>query len=141
MADLVHQAGIQTSPAALYTAISEGDGLKGWWSEHSVIENDLASVSFYNNMVTFKLRVSELIPNERVVWDVEGGPPDWDNTQISWTISEHDGQTMLDFAHRGLDVDEGRLGSINYNWGWYVISLKFYLEKGEGMPHTDADMA
>ncbi|MEM7033650.1 MAG: SRPBCC domain-containing protein [Chloroflexota bacterium] len=140
MTDLVHQAGIQTSPAALYAAIAEANGLKNWWSEHSHIEDALASVSFYNNMVTFKLRVSESVPNEKIVWDVEGGPPDWSNTQISWTISEHEGQTMLDFAHRGLNVPEDRLGGINYNWGWYVISLKFYLEKGKGMPHTDADL-
>ena len=63
MADLLHQAGIQASPNALYKALMEAEGLKGWWSEHSVVEDSVASVSFYNNMVTFKLRVSEAVPN------------------------------------------------------------------------------
>lgn len=44
-------------------------------------------------------------------------------------------------AHRGFVSTEGNFASVNYNWGWYVSSLKFYLEKGQGMPHTDADMS
>ena len=47
----------------------------------------------------------------------------------------------MDFAHRGLEMPEPAFANINYNWGWYLTSLRFYLEKGEGMPHTDADMA
>ena len=144
MADVLHQVGIQAVPETLYAALSQKEGLKSWWSEHSDIEptvGSLARVSFYNNMVTFKLRIAELEPNKRVVWAVEGGPPDWANTTITWTISEQDGQTMLHFAHRGFASTEGNFASVNYNWGWYVTSLKFSLEKGKGMPHTDADMA
>ena len=143
MADVLHQVGIQASPQELYSALTEVDGLKAWWSEHSVIEptvGSLASVSFYNNAVTFKLRIKELQPDEKVVWAVEGGPPDWANTNITWTISQNNGQSMLHLAHRGFASTEGNFANVNYNWGWYVTSLKFYLEKGEGMPHTDADL-
>ena len=141
MADILHQAGIQATPQQLYIALTQEAGLKSWWSEHSAIEGDLATVSFYNNMVTFKLRITESEPNSKVVWAVEGGPPDWANTTITWAISEHEGQTMLHFAHRGFASTGGNFAGVNYNWGWYVTSIKFYLEKGEGMPHTDADLA
>jgi uncharacterized protein YndB with AHSA1/START domain len=143
MVDILHQVGIQASPEKLYSALTEVKGLKGWWSEHSSIEpkeGSLASVSFYNNAVTFKLRVAELVPNEKIVWAVEGGPPDWADTTITWTLSKNEGQTMLHLAHRGFASTDGNFASVNYNWGWYVTSLKFYLEKGEGMPHTDADL-
>ena len=143
MADILHQVGIQASSEKLYAALTEIEGLKGWWSEHSSIEpkeGSLASVSFYNNAVTFKLRLAQLIPNKKIVWAVEGGPPDWADTTITWTLSENEGQTMLHLAHRGFASTEGNFASVNYNWGWYVTSLKFYLEKGKGMPHTDADL-
>lgn len=141
MADVLHQVAIQATPAQLYAALTKENGLKNWWSEHSTVEGSLTSVSFYNNMVTFKLRVAEQEPNSKVVWAVEGGPPDWANTTITWTIGEHEGQTMLHLAHRGFASTEGNFAGINYTWGWYLTSIKFLLEKGKGMPHTDADMA
>ena len=144
MADVLHELGIQATPDAVYAALTEEAGIKAWWSEHTKAEPTvgfLNEVSFYGNMVTFKLRNQTLEPGKRVVWAVEGGPPDWANTAMTWTISTKDGKTTLHFAHRGFASTEGSFASINYNWGWYLISLKFYLEKGAGMPHTDADMA
>ncbi len=143
MADVLHQVGIKTSPQDLYQALTQETGIKAWWSEHTKAAAKVGhvnEVSFYGNAVTFKLKVDRLDPGKKVVWVVEGGPPDWANTAITWTISEHEGQTMLHLAHRGFASTAGNFAGINYNWGWYLTSLKFYLEKGEGMPHTDADM-
>ncbi len=143
MVDILHQVGIEASPDAVYKALTETSGLRRWWSEHSEIQPEvgsLAQVSFYNKAVVFELRVNELIPNSKIEWTVQGGPPDWANTRITWTLSENQGQTMLHLAHRGFESTGGNFASVNYNWGWYVTSLKFYLEKGEGMPHTDADL-
>lgn len=143
MADVLHMVGIKASPIQIYTALTEESGLKRWWSEHSQAspkKDALNEISFYNGMAVFKLRVADLVPNKKVVWKVEGGPPDWAETTITWTISESEGQTMLHLAHAGFASTEGNFASVNYNWGWYLTSLKFLLEKGEGMPHTDADM-
>ncbi len=143
MVDILHQVGIQAPPAAVFEALTTPEGLQSWWSQHSAIEpreGTLASVSFYNNMVAFKLRVRELAPGQKVVWAVEGGPPDWADTEITWTLSENNGGTLLHLAHRGFASTGGNFANVNYNWGWYVTSLKFLLEKGAGMPHTDADL-
>ena len=143
MADILHQVGIQASQDALYSALTEQAGLQSWWSEHSVIEpsaGSMARISFYNNAVVFEFRVEELVPGESVVWKIVGGPPDWVDTTITWNLSPEEGQTILDFAHRGFASTEGNFASVNYNWGWYITSLKFLLEKRKGMPHTDADL-
>ena len=146
--DSIHQVGIKASPEAIYKALTEQGGIKSWWSEHtnaSPTVDFVNEVSFYGGMTVFMLRNAELIPGKKVVWAVVGGPPPWLNAEITWMLSSGEGpmegQTILDFAHRGLNLPEGVFGSINYSWGWYLSSLKFYLEKGEGMPHTDADMA
>lgn len=143
MADILHQVGLQTSREDVFQALTEQSGLKSWWSEHSVIEprvGSLAKVSFYNNAVTFEFRITELVPGEKVVWSLEGGPPDWLETVITWNLSAEEGQTMLNFVHSGFASTGGNFASVNYNWGWYITSLKFLLEKGKGMPHTDADL-
>ena len=146
--DSIHQVGIKATPEAIYAALTEQDGIKSWWSEHTTAEavpNAVNEVSFYGGMAVFKLRNTKLKAGEKVVWSVEGGPPPWMNTEISWEMSPGDGpmtgQTVVDFAHRGLELPEKPFGNVNFTWGWYLTSLKFYLEKGAGMPHTDADMA
>lgn len=146
--DSLHQVAIKAPPEAIYRAITEQNGFKSWWSEHAEAdpaEGGLNEVSFYGGLAVFKLRNTALLADEKVVWAVEGGPPPWIGTEITWKMSPGEGaaagQTVLDLAHRGLELPEGPFASINYTWGWYLTSLKYYLEKGEGMPHTDADMA
>lgn len=143
MADILHQVGIGATPERLYTALTDQQDVRAWWSEHSSIEptaGSQARVSFYNDAVVFVFQVAELVPGQKVVWAIQDGPPDWLNTTITWSISVVDGQTMIHLAHRGFPSMEGNFAGVNYNWGWYITSLKFYLEKGEGMPHTDADL-
>jgi len=146
--DSLHQIEIAASPEAIYSAITEQSGISNWWSEHTKAEAKvgfLNEVSFYGGMVQFQLRNETLAAGESVVWAVEGGPPPWIGTKIRWSLSPGEGPSagkmVLDFAHRNLELPEKVFASINYNWGWYLTSLKFYLEKGAGMPHTDADMA
>ena len=143
MADILHQTTIKASPETVFAALTKAEGIKAWWSEYTVAEPSVGfvnEVSFYGNMVTFKLRNNELTAGQKVHWAVEGGPHDWADTNITWTLSAQDGQTGLHFAHTGMASTEGNFAGANYTWGWYITSLKFYLEKGEGMPHTDADM-
>lgn len=143
MADILHRVGIRARAADVYAAITEPSGLQGWWSQHSKIEavvGSQAAVSFYNNAVTFLLDITDLQPDKHVGWAVAGGPPDWAGTTIEWSLGEQDGQTTVDFAHRGFADMGGNFPSVNYNWGWYLTSLKYFLEQSKGMPHTDADV-
>ena len=147
MADIYHLAGVKAGPEQIFEALTEQAHIRNWWSQFTEAEPRVGAlnvVSFYGGMAEFKLRVKELVSGEKVVWAVEGGPPDWANTTIIWSLSEGEGptagQTMVHLAHRGFASTDGNFASVNYNWGWYLTSLKFYLEKGEGMPHTEADM-
>lgn len=142
MADILHQVTIAKPAGEIYTALTEKQGLQAWWSQHSEIEaavGSTARVSFFGDMVVFELKIVELVAGQKVVWEITASPPEWENTTITWSLAEENGMTTVDFAHTGFASMEGSFPGINYNWGWYLTSLKFYLEKGEGMPHTDAD--
>jgi uncharacterized protein YndB with AHSA1/START domain len=147
MADIFHLAGIKAEPNEVFEALTHQDHIRSWWSQFTEASPEVGAlnvVSFYGGMAEFKLRVQELVPDEKVVWAVEGGPPDWADTTITWSLSAGEGmtagQTMVHLAHRGFAEMDASFANVNYNWGWYLTSLKFYLEKGEGMPHTEADM-
>ena len=147
MADILHLVGIHSDRNRIFKALTSQADIQGWWSQFTEAEARVGAVnrvSFYGGMVVFELRVESLVPGEQVVWAVTGGPPDWQGTRITWTLTDGEGpsagQTMVHFTHAGFESTGGNFASVNYNWGWYLTSLKFYLEKGTGMPHTEADM-
>ena len=143
MADILHEVTINASPKQVYAALTRQDGLQSWWTEHAEAKAAVGTVStfsFYGGMAVFKLSVDELEPDSQVQWGVQQGPPGWENTHITWDLSEDEGKTKLLFGHRDWASTKGLYANTSYNWAWYMTSLKAYVESGKGTPHTDADM-
>lgn len=51
--------------------------------------------------------------------------------------ARHGGNTVLAFAHRGFKQADDKYASANTRWGFYLLSLKRYLETGKGSPNPD----
>jgi hypothetical protein len=87
-----------------------------------------------------KQKVTELIPNERVVWRVvdcrlEGGedPGEWTGTDLIFDVSEKEGRTEIRFAHRGLVPGFDCFEACSSAWGFYInVSLRRLITTGEG---------
>ena len=143
MADILHEVTINAAPAKVYKALTDQEGLQSWWTEHASAKAEAGSVStfsFYGGMAVFKLSVDKLEPGSYVQWGVQQGPPGWENTRITWDLSNENGKTKLLLGHRDWASTEGLFANSSYNWAWYMTSLKNYAETGKGTPHTDADM-
>ena len=141
MPDILHDVNINATPEKVYRAITQEDAFKAWWTVDSKVSPQVGNVnefSFYNGMVTFKLPVTKLEANKHVHWDVNQGGPGWENTRITWDIESGENGTVLHFGHRGFASTEGGYAGTNFNWAWYLISLKKYLETGTGDPHDPA---
>jgi hypothetical protein len=78
-----------------------------------------------------------------VVWKTisANAPGGWDSSTITFDLRREGDGTVLSFAHRGLaDADDG-YALVNTGWGYYLVSLRQYVETGEGGPHPDVDFA
>lgn len=142
MADILHMVPIQASPDAVYKAITTEEGLKSWWTNDVSAEpqeGSTATFRFEGGQVAFQMKVDKLEPAEAVVWSVqEPAPPEWGGTRVTWHIQPgDDGNTHVLFGHRGWASMENSFAAINYNWAYYLTSLKEYLETGEGFPHSN----
>jgi uncharacterized protein YndB with AHSA1/START domain len=141
MADIVHLVPIQASPQSVYEAITTEEGLKSWWTDDVSAEpreGSTATFRFEGGQVAFRMNVDKLEPAEAVEWSVEApAPPEWEETRVTWRLQPDDGNTRLLFGHRDWASIENSFAAINYNWAYYLTSLKEYLEKGEGFPHRN----
>lgn len=84
-----------------------------------------------------KMKITKLRDNKTVGWECLEGDKEWIGTAFLFDLEEKDGNTILRFSHSNWKEETDFFASCNFNWGYYLNSLKQYCEKGEGMPFNN----
>lgn len=142
MHDIAHLVRIHSSAARVYAAITSAADIAQWWTRDAAIDSHLGGVGefgFNGRRFVVQIRVEELEPALRLRWQVTNAA--WPARDIEFSLSADSGDTLLLFAHRGWpQVDQG-FASATTRWGFYLLSLKQYLESGRGTPNPDDNRA
>lgn len=89
MVDILHRVGIKSSVDEVYEALATRDGLAGWWTTDTRGESNAGGVirfRFGGEDDGFDMRVLELAPGKRVLWQVVTGPEQWLGTRIGFDL-------------------------------------------------------
>ena len=82
------------------------------------------------------MQVVKLEKDQRVEWKCIAGHDNWKDNSFSFVLQNVDGETSLLFTQRyASELSDEVYGSYNFNWGWYLASLKEYCETGRGKPY------
>lgn len=137
MVDILHRIGVEhTTPEQAYEALTTLDGLAGWWTEQTTGGTEIGGViAFRFKDDGFDMRVVELVPGERVLWEVVGGPAEWIGTQIRFEIRRDGDYTLVLFKHEGWREPIEFMHHCSTKWGVFMMSLKRLLESGKGEPY------
>lgn len=141
MADIVFEFDINATPDKVYKAVSEEAGYKGWWTTNSSIKPEVGSAAEFKlkdhgHDVVFGMKIARLEHNKAIELDVvHAAPPDWPGTKIVVSLAPGEEGTHVIFRHVGFPSTGGSFGFTNYNWGFFMGSLKAYAETGHGMPY------
>ena len=137
MVDILHRIGAaHTTPEQAYEALTTLDGLTGWWTEQTTGGTDVGGViAFRFKDDGFDMRVDELVPNERVLWEVVGGPAEWIGTKVRFEIRPEGDYTVVLFKHEGWREPVEFMHHCSTKWGVFLMSLKRLLESGKGEPY------
>jgi uncharacterized protein YndB with AHSA1/START domain len=140
MPDIKHLLVINSPASKVFKAVTETKGLMGWWTAGASAEPTLNSTAVFNFGDSFhnEMKVVELVPGKMVRWLCEKGDKEWIGTTIIFTLKENEDKTTLTFEHNGWENTTDFFASCNYNWGWYMTSLKDYCEKGKGRPFPES---
>ena len=107
MPDILHKVGIKSaSPNKVYQALTTVEGLAAWWTVNtqgdSPGENKIGGVlQFRFGAGGFDMKVLELDPARRVLWQVVDGPMEWLGTKISFDLEQRGDWTIVLFKHQG----------------------------------------
>ena len=134
---------VDQTPEEAFAAINN---VRGWWSGNIDGDTDKLGDVFtyrYEDIHYSKQKITELIPNKKVVWTVLDSylnfikdRTEWNGTKIVFEINKKSGKTEVRFTHVGLIPDVECYDACTDAWGGYVkSSLRGLIAKGKGEPN------
>ena len=141
MPDIRHLIKIRATPERVYQAITTADGIRNWWTRDASLDDKIGGAGefgFYGHRFAITVSVAELVPSAHVgLNNVSSTRGSFDGTTIAFDLKPDGNDTMLLFAHRGFKNADDEYASATTRWGYYLLSLKRYLETGKGTPNPD----
>jgi uncharacterized protein YndB with AHSA1/START domain len=136
MPDILHRVGFKASPDDAYRALATRDGLAGWWTRDTQGESEVGSVIKFRFEPHgfFDMKVLELEPAKRVLWEVVDGPQEWIGTTVSFDLRQEGDFTIALFKHQGWKEPVEFMHHCSTKWGVFLMSLKALVETGKGAP-------
>jgi hypothetical protein len=134
---------VSQSPETVYKAINN---VRGWWSEE--IEGSAGQLNeewfyHYKDIHLCKMKVVELVPGKKVVWEVMGNhfsftndKEEWVGNRIIFDISKEGDKTRLTFTQEGLTPFYECFEVCRDGWKNYINnSLYKLITTGRGEPN------
>jgi hypothetical protein len=120
---------------------------RGWWSEEIEGSTDKLNDEFtyhYKDVHNCRMKLIEVIPNEKVAWLVMSNyfkftkdKSEWTGTKIIFEISEKDNKTQIHFTHPCLVPEYECFDICSNAWSKYISqSLWGLITKGKGQPNA-----
>ena len=140
MPDILHRVGIKSSsPDDTYKALTTCEALSAWWTDNTQGENKVGGVIKFRfgERGGFDMKVLELNPNKRVLWQVVDGPEEWIGTKVSFDLKQDGDYTIVLFKHQGWKEPVEFMHHCSTKWAIFLVSLKSLLETGKGAPNPN----
>ena len=136
MVGIRHMLLIDAPVQKVYKALTEQEGLSGWWTTDTVVEPLVGSTAEFKfgDRYRNKMRIRTLETDKTVEWDCLEGDDEWVGTRIRFVLEKQGDQTLLRFFHTDWREMTDFFAVCNYHWGFYMRSLKSFCETGRGEP-------
>jgi uncharacterized protein YndB with AHSA1/START domain len=140
MLNILHRVGIKAPLNEVYRALATREGVAGWWTTDTQGAGHAGGVlktTFTADgkvLGGFDLKVLELDPGKRVVWQVAEGPAEWVGTKIIFDLKQEDEFAIVLFKHEGWSEPVEFMSHCSTKWAVFLMSLKAYVETGKGNP-------
>ena len=139
MPDILHGMAAKASPDETYRALATQQGLARWWTNDTKGDFDVGGVIVFRfgDRGHIDMKVLELEPARRVVWEVVGGPGEWIGSKVSFELAPEDDFTLVRFKHQGWKEPSAFMHHCSTKWATFLMSMKSVLETGKGSPYPN----
>jgi uncharacterized protein YndB with AHSA1/START domain len=139
MKTIHHLVDIDAPVATVWSALTEQEHMARWWTTD--VE---ASAPAVGSVVTWTfagafnpvMEITTLDAERELGWRCIGGHQPWTNGTFRFTLKDlDDGRCRLRFwQDYAIELDDDAFGTYNFNWGYYLESLRLTCATGDGKP-------
>lgn len=137
MPDILHRVAMKSPNAGVsYEALASIGGLAGWWTQETEGESVVGGqIRFtFGHKGFFLMRVLDLVPGRKVLWEVLDGPEEWIGTKVRFELDQRGDYTVVLFKHEGWREPVEFMHHCSTKWAMFLMSLKSLVETGKGQP-------
>jgi uncharacterized protein YndB with AHSA1/START domain len=137
MKAIIHVLTIKGSRADVFRALATQAGLSSWWSTDVTAETQVGGTIRFRFLGDFhpEMEIVALEEPRLVKWRCVAGHDNWRDNEFEFHLDEMSGGTRLKFVQTySRELDDVQYGTYNFNWGYYLESLRLYAEEGKGKP-------
>ena len=140
---IIHVVTVRRPRPEVFRAVSTGDGLAAWWTKkvrgkqepRVGDEMDLTFVPDFNPT----LMLDVIDQPTMVRWVCVAGHRPWSDSALEFRLEEVARGTRLLFVQTfATRLDHLEYGTYNFNWGFYLESLRLCCQQGKGKPFDPA---
>ena len=141
--DILHRVGIKAPLNEVYKALTTRNGLAAWWTGNTQGEGKVGTALQFRfsaggaEIGGFDMKVLELKPTKRVLWQVAEGPEEWVGTTVSFDLKQSGEHVIVLFRHQGWKEPVEFMHHCSTKWAIYLMSLKALMETGRGTPNPN----
>ena len=134
-----HVVDIDAAISTAWAALTEAQGLRSWWSTGLHTPKAAVGAQLHWTFVEgFNpvMEITTLEEGREVDWRCIAGHDPWkDNTFRFQLVKLEDGRTRLRFwQDYAVELDDDSYGIYNFNWAYYLESLRLFCTTGTGKP-------
>ena len=137
MKTIHHVFEIAAPPGKIFAALTTTEGLSRWWTTKVSAKAEIGAVVDFTFGGDFNpdMRVTELDPSVLVAWECVGGHEPWAENTFRFELEEKGTGTIVRFwQNYARELSDDAYGTYNFNWGYYLESLRLFGETGTGKP-------
>ena len=136
-----HVLDIDAPRDSVWSAITEADRLAGWWSTKLQTTKPVVGEQIAFTFAGDFNPVMEIIgldDGQKLEWRCVAGHEPWDNGTFRFEVVDlDDGRTKVRFWQEyAVELSDDAYGIYNFNWGYYLESLRLLCTTGTGKPFT-----
>lgn len=139
MKTIHHLVDIDSSVDSVWTALAREDRMAGWWSTKVEAPDASAGTLVRWTFAGDFNPVMEIVDvNEptSLIWRSASGHEPWQDSTFRFEIAGlDDGRTRVRFwQDYAVELADDYYGTYNFNWGYYLESLRLLCSTGTGKP-------
>jgi uncharacterized protein YndB with AHSA1/START domain len=139
MKQIHHVVDIDAPVSTVWAAITEAQGLTSWWSTGlSMPKAEMGAQLLWTFAGDFNpvMEITALEEERELDWRCIAGHTPWkDNTFRFQLVKLEERHTRLRFwQNYAVELDDDRYGYYNFQWGYYMESLRLFCTAGQGKP-------